>query len=124
MLSYDRQQAVLEYIKEHHSATVAEMSKCFYISETSIRRDLSRLERAGLIRKTYGGAVIVDGSNEVLALEARQQVETEAKVLIAKKAASLVTNGQIIFLDSSSTAMSLVPYLSRLQNLSIFTTSL
>lgn len=49
MLAYDRQQAVLDFIREHHSATVTELSKCFFISETSIRRDLARLEHAGFI---------------------------------------------------------------------------
>ena len=49
MLSYERQQAVLDYIKQHHSASVAELSKAFFISETSIRRDLQKLERSGLI---------------------------------------------------------------------------
>ena len=91
MLAYDRQQAVLDFIREHHSATVTELSKRFFISETSIRRDLARLEHAGFIHKTYGGAVIVDGNNEVLSLEARQQVESEAKVAIARKASSLVS---------------------------------
>ena len=124
MLAYDRQQAVLDFIREQHSATVTELSKRFFISETSIRRDLARLEHAGFIHKTYGGAVIVDGNNEVLSLEARQQVESEAKVAIARKASSLVSNGQVIFLDSSSTVLSLVPFLSQLQNLSVITASL
>ena len=58
MLPYERQQAVFDYIRDHHAASVAELSQHFYISETSIRRDLIRLERAGLVRKTYGCAVV------------------------------------------------------------------
>ncbi len=124
MLSYERQQAILNYIQQHHSAKVSELSGIFYMSETSIRRDLHKLERAGLIHKTYGGAVLVQGDNEVISLEARQQVEHEAKVTIARKAAELVTNGQVIFLDSSSTALAMVPFLGRLTNLSIITNGL
>lgn len=124
MLSVERQQAVFEYICTHHSASVAELSKHFFISETSIRRDLQKLERSGLIHKTYGGAVLVQGDNEVISLEARQQVEREAKAVIAKKAASLVKNGDVIFLDSSSTALSMVPHFSSLTNLSVFTNGL
>ena len=45
MLAYDRQQAVLDFIREHHSATVTELSKRFFISETSIRRDLAGARR-------------------------------------------------------------------------------
>lgn len=124
MLSYDRQQAVLEYIRQHHSASVAEMSRQFFVSETSVRRDLQKLERAGLIHKTYGGAVLIQGDNEVISLEARQQVEREAKVIIAKKAAQMVKNGDVIFLDSSSTALSMVPFLAGLTSLSVITNGL
>lgn len=124
MLTVERQQAIFEYIRQHHSASVAELSKHFFISETSIRRDLQRLERSGLIHKTYGGAVLVQGDNEVISLEARQQVEREAKAVIARKAASLVKNGDIIFLDSSSTAQLMVPHLSSLSSLSVFTNGL
>lgn len=124
MLSYDRQRAVLEYIRQHHSVSVAELSKEFYISETSIRRDLHKLDRSGLIHKTYGGAVLVQGDNEVISLDARSQLEREAKVEIACKAAQLVENGDVIFLDSSSTVLSMVPYLSGLNSLSIITNGL
>lgn len=124
MLSAERQKAVYEYICAHHSASVAELSKHFFISETSIRRDLQKLECSGLIHKTYGGAVLVQGDNEVISLEARQQVEREAKTVIARKAAALVKNGDVIFLDSSSTALAMVPHFSSLTNLSVFTNGL
>lgn len=124
MLSFERQQAILEYIRKHHSAKVSELSSIFYMSETSIRRDLHKLERSGLIHKTYGGAVLVQGDNEVISLEARQQMEHEAKVTIARKAAAMVTNGQVIFLDSSSTALAMVPFLGNLTNLSVITNGL
>lgn len=121
MLSYDRQQAIMEYIRQHHSASVAELSKIFFISETSIRRDLQKLERSGLIHKTYGGAVLMQNDNEVISLEARQQIQRESKVVIARKTAGLVENGDVIFLDSSSTALSMVPFLSNLTSLSVIT---
>ena len=124
MLSFERQQAILDYIRQNHSAKVSELSEKFYISETSIRRDLQRLERAGLIHKTYGGAVLVQGDNEVISLAARQQMEHEAKIIIARKAASMISNGQVIFLDSSSTALAMVRYLSQLTNLSVITNGL
>lgn len=124
MLPYERQQAIFEYIRAHHSASVLELSQQFYISETSIRRDLSRLERSGLIRKTYGGAILLQGDNEVISLEARRQVDHEAKLVIARKAAEQIRNGQVVFLDSSSTAMLMVPFLSGLANLSVVSNGL
>lgn len=121
MLTMDRQQSILNQIRKQHSVTVTELSRQYYISETSVRRDLTRLEKLGLIRRTYGGAVIADGENEVISLEARQQIESEAKTVIAKKASSLISNGQIIFLDSSSTALSIIPFLTQFSSLSVIT---
>lgn len=124
MLPYERQQAIFDYIRDRHAASVSELSKRFFISETSIRRDLSRLEHSGLIRKTYGGAVLMQGDNEVISLEARSQVAHEEKGIVAQKASALIRNGQVIFLDSSSTAMMMVPFLSGLSNLSVITNGL
>lgn len=121
MLTMDRQQAILDQLRKEHSATVTDLSHRYYISETSVRRDLARLEKLGLIRRTYGGAVIVDGENEVISLEARQQIESEAKTIMARKAISLVQNGQVIFLDSSSSALAVIPWLSQFNSLSVIT---
>lgn len=121
MLIPERQQAILDFLKEHHAASVNQLSRMLFVSETSIRRDLTRLEKAGLVQKTYGGAILVQGENEVLALNARLEANKEAKILIARKAAAMVTNGSVVFLDSSSTALCMVPFLGRLQSLSVIT---
>ena len=117
----ERRQAILNYINKRHSATVAELSDKFCISETSIRRDLSKLCDAGYIQKTYGGAVLLPANNDVLALDARRHIEESEKNVIVKKAASLIKDGDVIFLDSSSTSLRMVPFLKTFNNLSVVT---
>lgn len=124
MFPCDRQQKILDYIRQHHTASVTELSKLLFVSETSIRRDLHKLDRSGLVHKIYGGAVLVQGDNEVISLDARQQIQREAKVTIARKASLIIENGSVVFLDSSSTALSMVPFLSHLTSLSIITNGL
>lgn len=121
MLVPERQEAIMNLIKHQHVVTVAELSRTLFVSETSIRRDLTHLEKLGLIRKTYGGAIFIQGENDVIALSARMETEKEAKNLIARKAVSLVRNGSVIFLDSSSTALTTVPYLAKLDSLTVMT---
>ena len=121
MLKLERQQAIILYLKQHHAASVSELSQHFFISETSIRRDLEILERSGFLRKTYGGAVLLEGGNEVISLDARQQTEREAKEKIARKATDCIENGDVVFLDSSSTALAMAPYLKHFTNLSVIT---
>ena len=121
MFVIDRQKSVLDYLRINHTASVTDLSQKFFVSETTIRRDLTRLEKSGYLTKTYGGAVLAEGHNSVLALEARLDIEKNEKSDIARKAVSLVKNGDILFLDSSSTSLALVNYLGRLTNLSVIT---
>lgn len=124
MLTYERQQSIFEYIKRHHSASVAELSEVFFFSQTTIRRDLEKLERAGRIRKTYGGAVMIQGDNEVIALEARSKLEKEAKSIIAKKAVSIIRENDVVFMDSSSTVLAMVPHLAHMAHVTVITNGL
>lgn len=124
MFAIERQNAVLEHLRTHHSATVAELSRMFFISETSIRRDLARLEKAGHIRKTYGGAVLAEGNNTLLALEARENMLWDEKQIIGQKAISLIQDGDVVFLDSSSTTLAMAEFLGQFNKLTVITHSL
>ena len=124
MLTLERQLSILEYLKHHHCVSVAELSQIFYISQTSIRRDLDKLEGLGLIRKTYGGAVLVQGNNEVISLEARSKIGKEAKSVIAKRAITLLHDNDVIFMDSSSTVLAMAPYLGQVGHVSVITNGL
>ncbi len=121
MLVPQRRDAIMQFIRQKHSASVAELSAMLYISETSIRRDLTYLEKVGMVRKTYGGAVLVTGENEVLSLDARKETEKEAKSRIAHKAIRLIHHGDVIFLDSSSTALAMVPLMGEFVSLTVIT---
>lgn len=121
MLVPERRQSILSYLQEKHAATVSELSRRFFISETSIRRDLTRLEKEGYVHKTYGGVILAEAENKVLNLDARLETDKEAKTLIASKAASLIQNGDVVFLDSSSTTLAMVPHLARFSSLTVVT---
>lgn len=117
----ERREAILAYLKENHSVSVEELSRRMFISPTSIRRDLAYLESKGLVRKTYGGAILISGENEMLSLDARSATEKEAKNIIAQKAVSLIQDGDVIFLDSSSTVLAMVPYIRDMASLTVIT---
>ena len=61
MLSVTRKQKIKELILEKKSATVAELSKMFNVTDETIRRDLSSLEKEGVLLRSYGGAFIQTG---------------------------------------------------------------
>lgn len=109
---------IYAYLKNCKRASVAELSARFFASESSIRRDLAELEKSGCVTRYYGGAAFT-GSLD--AYDMRVNVSSDLKQRIAERGAALVSDGQTVFLDSSSTASFTVQYLSGFKGLNIVT---
>jgi DeoR/GlpR family transcriptional regulator of sugar metabolism len=121
MLTLERRKEILEYMKSKNAVTVSDLSSHFFISEATIRRDLEKMSKQGLIKRTYGGAVLLDGLNSDLPLMLREGESTKFKDQIAAAAAPFIQNGSTVFLDSSSTVSRLVPYFAGLSGVTVVT---
>jgi len=124
MFELERLDRILALLRERQTATVKALAACLYASEATVRRDLNELERRGLVKRLHGGAVLLDGARSELPLYVREQQNVEAKRLIAAKAAHYLRDGQVIFLDASSTVMFLTRHLEAFQSLTIITNGL
>lgn len=124
MLDIERQTRIVELLRRHETLTTAELSAHLYASPATIRRDLGKLEAAGLIRRTHGGAVAVSGPESEIPFSLRESIMDTAKRNIAAKAVSHVKNGDVILLDASSTVLRLVPLLAAYTNLTVVTNGL
>ena len=100
---------ILDLLAQKRSATVLELCDALDASESTIRRDLTQLDRQGLLKKVHGGATLV--GRTVLADEppmaAREEQSVEEKRLIARAAAAMITEKDFIFLDAGSTTLAL-----------------
>lgn len=121
MFTLERQNAIMELIKTKKTVSVHELSGRFFTSEASIRRDLTSLEKQGLIKRTYGGAILLEGSNVEIPVNVREQEQMDTKTQIAKIAATLIQNQDTIFLDSSTTTGQLTRFLQDKNNLTVVT---
>lgn len=121
MFTLERQNEIMNIIRERKRMSVKDLSTMFFTSEASIRRDLTSLEQRGLIRRTYGGAVLIEGNNFEIPLNVRETSNKAAKLAIGKIAASLIENQDTVFLDSSSTTKQLCGFLQKKSNLTIIT---
>ena len=119
----ERQRAILELHIERKKATVKELAAALYISEPSIRRDLARLEQQQLIKRVHGGAVIEETalSKNKIPFAIRELEQSNAKVIIAQKAIELVHDNDVIFLDASTSAYQLIPFLQSKRNITVIT---
>ncbi|MBR2870185.1 MAG: DeoR/GlpR transcriptional regulator [Clostridia bacterium] len=124
MLTLERQEEILAILQENKSATVDELASELFVSGATIRRDLRQMEKQGLIKRSHGGAMLYKSSAEDSAFALREQENTSAKRTIANLATRLVSNGDSVFLDSSSTVGMLIPKLNFYDSLSVTTTGL
>lgn len=108
MLVAERYEKIVELVNERGSIRVSELSDLCGVTEETIRRDLDRLEQAGRLRRSHGGAVSVKdqdspGQPEVPYAE-REIIRADDKRRIALEAIQLIAPGDRILLDASSTA--------------------
>lgn len=97
-----RQKYIRKLFESEGMVSVSFLSKKLHISEATIRRDLTKLEDAGVLRRTYGGAVKAEiGKEFEYKSKARKQFQEKRK--IAAEAVKQIQKGLVICLDSGST---------------------
>ncbi len=103
MFAKERLNKILRIIERKGKVLVKELAIEFDLTEDSIRKDLKHLEKEGIIERVYGGAILKrDLSTSIVSVRDRQYVFVEEKERIAKKAYSLIKDGDTIFLDIST----------------------
>lgn len=121
MFKNERHQSILAILKEKKSVSVDYLAKTLFISASTVRRDLRILEDEGFLRYHYGNVCLLDESNKALPIEMRNNEMRPAKWRMGQKAAELVSNGDVLFIDASSTCLHLVDNLNEFKNLTVIT---
>lgn len=113
MYAEERQQSMAQLITQRGRLSVIELADTFSVTTETVRRDLSTLDRIGLIRRVHGGAVPISSVAVIEAgLGERDQANTEAKDAVAAAAlAFLPPPGSVIVLDAGSTTARLAAVL-------------
>lgn len=124
MLPHQRREKILELICEDGHAKVLDLSRLFKVTEVTIRQDLERLEKEGMIRREHGGAVLTNMDAGVRNLTLQNQKRMVEKVAIARKAVSLIEDGDTIILDSGSTTTEIAKLLVDFQHITVITNAL
>jgi DeoR/GlpR family transcriptional regulator of sugar metabolism len=105
LLPAERRQRVFEVVLARHTVAVTELAELFDVSPMTIRRDLQALEQQGLVEAVHGGARSSLQSPFELSFAQRELVNAESKRAIGRLAASLVSDGEAIALDASTTTV-------------------
>ena len=124
MLALERRNQILEKLQAEKRVVVSDLSQLYNVSEETIRRDLDKLEKEGLAIKSYGGAVINEDISIDLPFNVRKNQNVSGKQKMAEIVASLVKDGDHIFLDASTTAVFVAKALKEKQRLTVITNSM
>ena len=108
MLAIERRNAILAKLSLEGKVVVSDLAKEFDVTEETIRRDLEKLDKDGLARKTYGGAVKNENFNIDLPFHVRKQTNVESKRQIAAQISEMIHDGDYVMLDSSTTALNVI----------------
>lgn len=125
MLTEERFSRILAILEEKKTVSVQDLALHLDTSESTIRRDLTKLDQMGKLRKFHGGATSFASSysTEDDSLDVRTTRNIKAKQLIAQRAASLIVPGDFIYIDAGTTTELICKYLTA-RNIGIVTNSL
>lgn len=123
MLAVKRRQIITEKIKVKKFITVKELTEEFDVTDETIRRDLKYLEQNGELLRTHGGAFLREIKTFDVDVQYRKTKEINAKLKIAEISKDIITENDVIFLDSSTTAAEIAKAI-RNMSLTVVTNSL
>lgn len=122
MFTEERYNIILQELKQKGTVSVTDLVKLLDASESTVRRDLNSLDQEGLLKKIHGGAITIDEntSKHDYKVNVRKSLNVEDKCEIAKYAASLVEEGDVIYLDAGTTTELLINFIE-VKNITVVT---
>ena len=117
----NREKDVLNILQDKEEVTVEEIAKALFISPATVRRTLAVLSNKGLVVRTHGGAKLEDANNFTPSFDLRTHTNRVAKKQIALASIKLVKNGDMIFLDGSTSAYVIAEHLKNLTDVKVVT---
>lgn len=114
MLTQERHALILEKLEKESVVYLSDLMNLLDASESTIRRDLNYLDKAGLLKKVHGGATSLNSkliNTTEFEVEVRQGINKEEKIAIAKYAASLIKNDDLIYIDSGTTTELMIDFI-------------
>jgi DeoR/GlpR family transcriptional regulator of sugar metabolism len=120
----ERHALILKLVREHGRVTVKELCRRLSVSVATVRTDLVELERIGKLRRTHGGALTAEHDAQPVPFGTRRMLYGHQKRSIGKAAATLVKDGEVVFVDGGTTAPEMHRFLEDRQNVTVITPSI
>ena len=124
MLPKQRKEKILALLKEDGSAKVIDLARIFKVTEVTIRQDLEKLEKNGLVIREHGGVHLKNVEDQVRNFSLVHQDNLKEKEIIAEKCLEFIHPGDTIILDSGSTTTEIAKKIINIKGLTVITNAL
>lgn len=121
MLIEERYAKILDILEKEQFVSVEALSEILYVSLPTVRRDLAELARRNQIVRSHGGAKAIQAEHIVAPLDFRKTVNAGEKRALCRRAAELVKDNEIIFIDSSTTTLQMGDFLADKKGITVIT---
>ncbi len=121
MLKEERYDKILSILDKEKYISAHKLSEMLFVSLPTIRRDLTELDRRNQIIRSHGGAKAIEPEHIVTPLNFRKTVNSLQKRTLCQAAANLVSDNEIIFIDSSTTTLQMADFLGEKKNITVIT---
>lgn len=121
LIPAQRREKIQDYLAVHQIARTADLMELLETSEATVRRDLEWLEQKGFLERTHGGAILNQRVVYEQEYQQRAQHFPEEKKRIGELAASLIEEGDIVFINSGTTATQVLHHIPRNPRITVFT---
>lgn len=124
LIPAQRRERIQEYLALHKIARTIDLCNLLDASEATVRRDLESLEQDGILERTHGGAIL--SQRMIFEPEYRQRAQhhPEEKRRIGAVAASLIEDGDIVFINSGTTTTQVIHQIRSDAEITVFTNNL
>lgn len=116
-----QEKELLQLLQDREYATIEDIAEALYVSPSTVRRKLNLLQSKGLVTRTHGGAQLNNNNNFFPSFTFRVHQNSFEKKKMALAAIKLIKNGDLVFLDGTTSAFFIAEYLSELKNIRVIT---
>jgi DeoR family fructose operon transcriptional repressor len=127
MLGFERRAEIANLLEQAGKVDIESLTRRFEVCKETIRRDLREMERDGIIKRTHGGALLDRSASRAQAefpVAVREVQRQEEKNVICRRAAAMIEDGDVVFMDNSSTTLYLLRHIPRHVRACVVTNSL
>ena len=123
MLKNARKQKILDLVNQKGYVTLELLAQGLDTSESTVRRDLTELDKCQQLRRVHGGAESLLNLRYEEGVAEKSVKNVQAKQIIAQRAVSHLNNGDVIFMDAGTTVDMMTDYLTDVENITVVTNS-